>query len=97
MYSTLFSLIIPQRNALTTLPRLFNSVPEREDVEIILVDNSPEPITKEQVGIDRNYQLLWSSPTRFAGGARNEGIDHAKGEWLIFSDADDYFALGASF
>lgn len=90
-----FSLIIPQRNSIGTLPRLFASVPEREDVEILLVDNTPEPITKEQVGIDRDYQLLWSSPTRFAGGARNEGMDRAKGEWFIFSDADDYFAPGA--
>ena len=90
-----FSLIIPQRNSIGTLPRLFASVPEREDVEILLVDNTPEPITKEQVGIGRDYQLLWSSPTRFAGGARNEGMDHAKGEWFIFSDADDYFAPGA--
>lgn len=90
-----YSLIIPQRNSLNTLPRLFNSVPEREDIEILLVDNSPEPLTKEQVGIERDYQLLWSSPTRFAGGARNEGMDHALGKWLIFSDADDYFASGA--
>lgn len=90
-----FSLIIPQRNSIDTLPRLFNSVPEREDIEILLVDNSPEPITKELVGIERDYQLLWSSPTRFAGGARNEGMDHAQGKWLIFSDADDYFASGA--
>ena len=87
--SRLYTLIIPQRNSIATLPRLFNSVPEREDVEIILVDNSPEPITKEQVGIGRDYQLLWTPPARFAGGARNEGMDHAQGKWLIFSDADD--------
>ena len=90
-----FSLIIPQRYSIDTLPRLFNSVPEREDIEILLVDNSPEPITKEQVGIERDYTLLWSSPTRFAGGARNEGMDHAQGMWLVFSDADDYFAPSA--
>lgn len=93
--SFLYSLIIPQRNSLDTLPRLFNSVPKRDDIEILLVDNSLEPVTKEQVGIERDYQLLWSSLTRFAGGARNEGMDHAQGKWLIFSDADDYFAPGA--
>ena len=90
-----FSLIIPQRNSISTLPRLFASIPEREDIEILLVDNTPEPITKEQVGAGHDYQLLWSSPTRFAGGARNEGMDHAKGKWLIFADADDYFAPNA--
>lgn len=90
-----YSLIIPQRNSIDTLPRLFSSVPDREDIEILLVDNSPEPITKEQVGIERDYQLFWSSPTRFAGGARNVGMDYAQGKWLIFSDADDYFVPGA--
>ncbi len=90
-----YSIIIPQRNSLSSLPRLFNSVPMRKDIEILLVDNSLEPITKVQVGIERDYQLLWSSPARFAGGARNEGMDHAKGKWLVFADADDYFAPGA--
>ena len=90
-----YSLIIPQRDSIDTLPRLFASVPERGDIEIILADNSPEPIAKEQLGIDRDYQLVWSPPTRFAGGARNEGMNHAHGRWLIFSDADDYFAPGA--
>ena len=90
-----FSIIIPQRNSLQTLSRLFASIPETDNIEIILVDNSPEPVTKEQVGINRDYQLLWSSPSRFAGGARNEGMDHAQGKWLTFSDADDYFAPGA--
>lgn len=90
-----FSLIIPQRDSIPTLHRLFNSVPERDDIEIILVDNSPDAISKEQVGINRNYKLLWSSPSRFAGGARNEGLNNAQGEWLIFSDADDYFTPDA--
>lgn len=90
-----YSVIIPQRNSLHTLPRLFASIPEREDIEIILVDNSPEPITKDEIGIERNYTLLWSAPERCAGGARNVGIDQAKGKWLIFSDADDYFTEDA--
>lgn len=90
-----YSIIIPQRNSISTLPRLFKSVPNRKDLEIILVDNSPVPISKDEIGINRDYQLCWSSPTRYAGGARNEGINHSQGEWLIFSDADDYFAPGA--
>lgn len=90
-----FSIIIPQRNSESTLPRLFASIPERDDIEIIVVDNTPTPITKEDVGIDREYQLLWSAPERHAGGARNVGIENAHGKWLLFADADDYFAEGA--
>ena len=90
-----FSIIIPQRNSLHTLPRLFESIPNRDDIEIIVVDNTPTPITKEDIGIDREYQLLWSAPERHAGGARNVGIENAHGKWLLFADADDYFADGA--
>ncbi len=90
-----YSIIIPQRNSLDTLPRLFNSIPKREDIEIILIDNTPDPISREDVGVDRCYQLLHASPERFAGGARNVGIENANGEWLLFCDADDFFYKGA--
>ena len=63
-----FSVIIPQRNSLETLPRLFNSIPQRDNVEIILVDNTPTPITKADILIDRDYKLCWSHPDRCAGG-----------------------------
>lgn len=87
-----YSVIIPQRNSLETLPRLFKSIPQRDNVEIILVDNTPTPITKADILIDRDYKLCWSHPDRCAGGARNVGIENAIGKWLIFSDADDFFA-----
>lgn len=93
--NVIFSIIVPQRNSIDTIPRLMNSIPEREDIEIIIVDNTPTPITKEEIGIDRDYQLLWSAPERHAGGARNVGIENAHGKWLLFADADDYFADGA--
>ena len=90
-----YSIIIPQRNSIHTLSRLFDSIPVREDIEIIVVDNSSVPVTKEDIGIDRDYQLLWSAPERYAGGARNVGIENAHGKWLLFADADDFFAEGA--
>ena len=90
-----FSVIIPQRNSVHTLKRLFDSIPESDRIEIILVDNTPTPITKEEVGGDRDYLLLWSDPSRHAGGARNVGMQAAKGKWLVFADADDYFTENA--
>lgn len=86
-----FSVIIPQKNSIDTLPRLFATIPERDNVEIIVADNNETPVTKEEIGISRDYTLCWSSPKRYAGGARNEGMRHAHGKWLIFSDADDMF------
>lgn len=87
-----FSVIIPQRNALDTLPKLLSSIPEDDSIEIIVVDNSPIPIKKSEVNSHRDFSLLWSPPEKHAGGARNLGIERAKGKWLIFADADDYFA-----
>ncbi len=94
-YTKDFSVIIPHRNSLHFLPKLFSSIPKSEQIEIILVDNSPTPITKEDVGIERDYQLIYSAPERGAGGARNEGIEHANGKWLLFADADDYYTEDA--
>lgn len=91
-----YSIIIPVwRGAISSLPRLFNSIPEREGIEIIVVDNSKEPVSHKEILSQREITLLHSAPERHAGGSRNDGIDYAKGEWLIFSDADDFFAPGA--
>ena len=35
------SVIIPHRNSIKTLDRLFDSIPVSDRIEIILVDNSP--------------------------------------------------------
>jgi glycosyltransferase involved in cell wall biosynthesis len=86
MSSPLYSIIIPQHNSLHTIPWLLAGIPELEDIEILLADNTPTAVTKEEIGIDRDYNLLWSSPARCACGARNEGIDNTKGDLLIFSE-----------
>ena len=90
-----FSVIIPQRDSLETLPILLNSIPKTDNVEIIIIDNSPNPITKEEIVTDRSFSLYWSSPDRHAGGARKVGIEKASGKWLLFADADDYYAEDA--
>ena len=94
-YSKDFSVIIPHRNSVQFLPKLFSSIPVSDKIEIIIVDNSPTPIKKDDIAIDRDYTLMYSDPTRGAGGARNVGIDNAHGKWLLFLDADDYYADGA--
>lgn len=88
----LISIIIPHRNSLKTLSRAIKSIPQRDDIEIIVIDNSAEPISKNDIrGIDRQYNLLYSSPYKGAGCARNVGLNYATGKFLLFNDADDYF------
>ncbi len=90
-----FSVIIPHRNSKETLPRLFETIPVSPSIEIIVVDNSDEPLTKDEIDINREYSLYWAEPKRFAGGARNVGIENSRGKWLVFADADDYFTPNA--
>lgn len=90
-----YTVIIPQRESLDTLTRLFQSIPNRHDIQILLIDNSNDNIKKEDIKTDRIYELLYSRPENYAGGARNLGLEKAEGEWLIFADADDFFYDGA--
>lgn len=95
-YSKDFSVIVPcWRGAMHFLPTLLSSIPEKAGIEIIVVDNSQAPISREEIASSRVISLLHSAPERHAGGSRNDGIRVAKGKWLIFADADDYFTSEA--
>ena len=90
-----YSIIIPHRKSLDTLSRLLNSIPQRKDIEIIVIDNSDTPIKGSDVKTDRDFKLLYTPPSKYAGGARNTGLSIASGQWLIFADADDFFCGNA--
>jgi glycosyltransferase involved in cell wall biosynthesis len=91
-----FSVIVPVwRGAINYLPRLFDSIPEKKGIEIIVVDNSKEPVKREEIESPREITLLHSAPERHAGGSRNDGMAAAKGKWLLFADADDYYTSDA--
>ena len=90
------SVIIPYRNTIDTLLRLLDSIPASNEIEVLVVDNNGEsPLKKEDVPSSRDFTLLYSKQEVYAGGARNIGLDNAKGEWVIFADADDYFCPDA--
>lgn len=88
-----YSFIIPHHNAPELLQRCVDSIPVREDVQIIVVDdNSDEgekPALQERKGLE--VVMLDASQSKGAGRARNVGIKNAKGKWLLFADADDLY------
>lgn len=95
-YTKDFSVVVPVwRGAIKYLPKLFDSIPDKEGIEIIVVDNSKEPVCREEINSPRKIVLLHSDPERHAGGSRNDGIAAAKGKWLLFADADDFYTPDA--
>ncbi|MHA7864932.1 glycosyltransferase family 2 protein [Flagellimonas marinaquae] len=89
-----YSIIIPHRNSPELLLKAVYSVPERADLEILVVDNSSYdcigPIQETLLSHGRVF-LLYSNNTKGAGRARNVALERATGKWLLFLDADDYF------
>lgn len=88
-----FSIIIPHYNIPDLLMRCLKSIPVREDIQVIVIDDcSPDAnrYLKDYPELSRPYLEYYSTPQGgSAGRARNVGLDHAKGKWLIFLDADD--------
>lgn len=86
-----FSFIIPHKNCPDLLQRCVDSIPDRDDVQIIVVDDNSDDEKKPAIyRRDVEIVLLDAEHSKGAGRARNEGLKHAKGKWLLFADADDY-------
>ena len=97
MYTFKYSIIIPFRDSIDQLYQAIHSIPDRDDIQIIAVDNSKIPYSKESYPVLEKASLIIASSGSGAGAgtARNEGLTYARGQWLLFLDADDYFAPNA--
>jgi len=90
-----FSIIIPHYDIPDLLMRCLKSIPVSEDIQVIVVDDhSPDADTylERYPELSRPYLEFIRAPKNGgAGYARNIGLNHAKGKWQMFADADDYF------
>lgn len=90
------SVIIPHYNSLDSLYKLIESIPRYEEIEILVVDDcSTKDVDKVAQITDlrpEQIELFYNEPGKnSAGRCRNIGLEHARGEWLLFADADDFF------
>lgn len=91
------SIIVPAYNAVAYLEKCVTSLLAQtlDDIEIILVNDASTDDTLEQM---RSYEqlhpgkviVIHSPVNQRQGGARNLGIQAAKGEFLGFVDSDDW-------
>ena len=95
----IFSIIIPHHEIPTLLQRCLDSIPDVPEVQVIVVDDnsSEQKVDFAQFpGLNRKYtQCIFDKDGGGAGHARNIGMEHADGKWLVFADADDFFTKDA--
>ncbi|MDR2065111.1 MAG: glycosyltransferase [Prevotellaceae bacterium] len=91
------SIIVPVYNTSALLPKCIDSLVNQtlQDIEIILVndastDNSIEIIRQYEQQYQNKIRVIDSKINQRQGGARNLGIEMAKGEYIGFVDSDDW-------
>ncbi|MFT2090399.1 glycosyltransferase family 2 protein [Paraglaciecola sp. 2405UD69-4] len=93
--SPLISVIVPIYNRLHFLPQLFNTIfaQDYENFEVIIVDDgstddSAKWINDNKHSFRKEITMIYQ-PNAGHYAARNNGLDHAKGELIAFQDSDD--------
>ncbi|MFD2598052.1 glycosyltransferase family 2 protein [Sphingobacterium corticis] len=92
-----FSVIIPHKNATQLLQRLLESIPQRVDLEVIVVDDNSdvqEIANLEKLQASHTFSLYHNKGKRGAGASRNVGLEHARGKYVLLADSDDFFNAG---
>lgn len=90
------SIVVPIYNVELFLRECLQSIADQSflDWEAILVNNgstdSSPRIIEEFAQKDKRFQVITLQPNRGLSGARNAGVEQAKGEYVFFLDADDF-------
>lgn len=93
--SPLFSIIVPIYNCASYLERCINSILNQTygNYELLLVNDgssdSSGSICERFAASDRRIKVFHKK-NGGVSSARNLGLDHMSGEWVVFCDADDW-------
>ncbi len=91
----MYTIIIPVYNAEKTIRQCLESIlcQSNKDFELILINDgsidTSGDICNEYASKDSRIKVF-HKPNGGVSSARNLGLEHAKGEWITFIDADDY-------
>lgn len=91
------SVVIPVYNQESLIERAIRSIPLRDDIEIIVVDDGSTDDTGNKlvtIGIelnDPNFIVLHNRKNMGVGYTVNRGLDIADGEYIVLLGSDDYF------
>lgn len=94
------SVVVPSFNASDFIERCLRSILDQTDVdlEVLVVDDGSNDDTVQAIADaakgDERVTVL-TGPNQGPAGARNRGVESAKGRYLTFADADDEVLPGA--
>src|SRR5690625_3962554 len=95
------TIIVPHYNSTDSLKKLLATIPKRNNIEIIVVDDKSKKKERnlyDELKASQEFShvmfLLNLTKIKGAGVCRNIGLRCAKGEWVLFADSDDFFVEG---
>ena len=89
-----YTVIIPHYNSLGLLEKCVKSIPDRSDIQIIVIDDNSDPnlvdFSNSYLIKRNNVEVIFNKNGKGAGHARNLGLAKSQCKWLLFVDSDDY-------
>lgn len=98
--SAKLSILIPVWNQEELVIHALDSVPRRDDIEVVVCDDGSTDNTLKNVKAyakahsDLNIRVLWNKENKGLGFTKNKLYDNAKGEYVYELDSDDYLITG---
>ena len=89
------SFVIPVFNQEKLLKRCVDSIPKRNDIEIIIIDDASIDNTRKTIrelveNDPEHIGAIMCESNHGVSNARNLGLEKARGEYVMFVDSDDY-------
>lgn len=82
------SIIMPAYNSEKFIEKALSSIPNRDDIEIIVINDGSTDSTAE-IAKEFNVKLIDRKENMGIGYSRKEGLTYAQGEYIMFFDSDD--------